>query len=318
MNAAVERIASEVVSTGQYLSFQLAGEEYAVDILRVQEIRGWSRPTPIPNAPPFVRGVINLRGAIVPIFDLRRRFGLAEQPFGPTTVVIVVRVRHEERERTVGMVVDAVSDVHDVGEAQLRAPPEFGASASAECVRALAALEERMLILLDLEKLLDSNAMPALTMACAPPVGDEPPGQGPASSRPTDTVAASVAGGERASRVLAEAISTAIAAHGKWKTRLKGAIESGTLDVPVATVRVDNGCPFGKWLYGEIGAEDKTSPHYEKVRELHARFHQAAARVAEFALAGKKAEATAQLAMGGDFADVSARLTAALLDWKRG
>ncbi len=314
MNATVERIASEAVSTGQYLSFKLAGEEYAVDILRVQEIRGWSRPTPIPNAPAFVRGVINLRGAIVPIFDLRRRFGLAEQPFGPTTVVIVVRVRHEERERTVGMVVDAVSDVHDVTEAQLRPPPAFGSVASAECVRALAALEERMLILLDLEKLLDSNAMPVMAAGYAPPVEEELPASDPVTNGSADTP---VAGGQRASRVLAEAIGTAIAAHGKWKMRLKGAIESGTLDVPVATVRLDNACPFGKWLYGEIGAEDKASAHYEKVRELHARFHQAAARVAELALAGKKPEASAQLAMGGEFADVSARLTAALLDWKR-
>src|SRR5580698_3872046 len=101
-----DRTATE--TSEQYLTFMLAGEEYGVDILRVQEIKGWDKVTRIPHTPDYVLGVINLRGAVVPILDLRRRFGLETVEFGPTTVVIVVRVMNGLTERTVAVVVDAV------------------------------------------------------------------------------------------------------------------------------------------------------------------------------------------------------------------
>src|SRR6202167_5780761 len=113
--AGADKSATE--TSEQYLTFMLAGEEYGVDILRVQEIKGWDKVTRIPHSPDYVLGVINLRGAVVPIVDLRRRFGLETIAFGPTTVVIVVRVGDERVVRTVGMVVDAVSEVYNVDTA---------------------------------------------------------------------------------------------------------------------------------------------------------------------------------------------------------
>ena len=92
----------------QYLTFMLAGEEYGVDILRVQEIKGWDNVTPIPNTPSYIKGVINLRGTIVPIIDLRERFSLETISYGPTTVVIVLKVNSDKGSRTMGIVVDAV------------------------------------------------------------------------------------------------------------------------------------------------------------------------------------------------------------------
>jgi purine-binding chemotaxis protein CheW len=143
----------------QYLTFQLAGEEYAVDILRVQEIKGWERATRIPHAPHYVLGVINLRGAIVPIIELRRRFGLEPTTFGPTTVVIVVKVMGERSERTVGMVVDAVCEVYNVATADLKPPPEVGSSVDTAFVKGLATVEDKMLILLEIDRLINSSIL---------------------------------------------------------------------------------------------------------------------------------------------------------------
>lgn len=112
-----------------------------------------------------------------------------------------------------------------------------------------------------------------------------------------------------------EELDKAIAAHGQWKIRLKGSIDTGKSETPVETIRLDNQCAFGKWLYGLSGA-DKTSSHFAKVKELHAEFHKTAASVTEKALSGKKAEAEKMMAMGGDYASISGRLTSAMMAWK--
>src|SRR5260370_9299202 len=129
-------------SSEQYLTFMLAGEEYGVDILRVQEIKGWDKVTRIPHTPDYVLGVINLRGAVVPILDLRRRFGLETIAFGPTTVVIVVRVMTGRDERTAGVVVDAVSEVYNVDAADATPPPHVGGTVYTAIVQALVPSDE--------------------------------------------------------------------------------------------------------------------------------------------------------------------------------
>jgi purine-binding chemotaxis protein CheW len=141
----------------QYLTFLLAGEEYGVDILRVQEIKGWDKVTRIPHTAAYILGVINLRGAVVPILDLRRRFGLESIEFGPTTVVIVVRVGSKSEERTVGMVVDAVSEVYNVDVASTKAPPDVCTNVDTIFVKALATMGEKMLILLDIDRLIGNS-----------------------------------------------------------------------------------------------------------------------------------------------------------------
>jgi purine-binding chemotaxis protein CheW len=144
-------------ATEQYLTFMLAGEEYGVAILQVQEIKGWDKVTRIPHTPDYVLGVINLRGAVVPILDLRRRLGLGTVEFGPTTVVIVVRVNNGGNERTVGMVVDAVSEVYNLGAAETKPPPDVCGNANTVFVKALATVHNRMLILLDMERLIGES-----------------------------------------------------------------------------------------------------------------------------------------------------------------
>jgi purine-binding chemotaxis protein CheW len=152
----------------QYLTFMLAGEEYGVAILQVQEIKGWDKVTRIPHTPEYVLGVINLRGAVVPILDLRRRLGLGTVEFGPTTVVIVVRVNNGRGERTVGMVVDAVSEVYNINTSELKPPPDVCGNVNTVFVKALATVQDRMLILLDMERLIvDSIADKELTGAAA-------------------------------------------------------------------------------------------------------------------------------------------------------
>ena len=140
-------------ATNQYLTFFLAGEEYGVNILRVQEIKGWTSVTQVPNTDLHVLGVINLRGTVVPIIDLRQRFGLEAIEFGPLTVVIVLKI-HGARERTVGIVVDAVSDVYHVSADSINPPPDSCGGIDSNYVAGLVTMEEKMVILLDLDQML--------------------------------------------------------------------------------------------------------------------------------------------------------------------
>lgn len=152
---------------GQYLTFMLAGEEYGVDILRVQEIKGWDKVTRIPHTAKHILGVINLRGAVVPIIDLRCRFGLGNSDFGPTTVVIVVRAATKSGERTVGMVVDAVSEVYNVDMAATKPPPDVCANTDTLFVKGLATVGGKMLILLDIDRLIGNSIMEEAISATA-------------------------------------------------------------------------------------------------------------------------------------------------------
>ncbi|MCT8505883.1 chemotaxis protein CheW [Chromohalobacter moromii] len=139
----------------EYLVFSLGSEEYAVDILKVQEIRGYENVTRIANAPDFIKGVTNLRGVIVPIVDLRIKFNLDNIEYEGQTVVIVVNVA----DRVVGIVVDGVSDVMTLTSDQIKPAPEFGETLSADYLSGLGSLEDRMLVIVDIEKLLTSEEM---------------------------------------------------------------------------------------------------------------------------------------------------------------
>ena len=146
-------------AAGQYLTFILAGEEYGVEILKVQEIKGWDTATPIPNTPPHVLGVLNLRGAVVPIVDLRIRFDLESVPYGPTTVVIVVKVQADDQEKTVGLIVDAVADVYRLEPDQVQPPPDMGVAAHSESILGLATVQDKLVILLDVDRMIDFQNM---------------------------------------------------------------------------------------------------------------------------------------------------------------
>jgi purine-binding chemotaxis protein CheW len=143
----------------QVLTFVLGEETYGVDILRVREIRGWSAVTRIPNSPPHVLGVLNLRGAIVPIVDLRLRFDLAQAEYTAVTVIIVLTVRAEGGRRDFGVVVDGVSDVVDVEAAAVKPTPDLGARAATDHIRGLAAVAGRMVVLLDIDRLIGSQVV---------------------------------------------------------------------------------------------------------------------------------------------------------------
>lgn len=152
----------------QVLTFTLGSEMYGLDILRVQEIKGWEATTPIPNVPEYVKGVINLRGVVVPIVDLRERFEIADPTYDATTVVIIVKtLLNQKTERILGMVVDGVSDVYTVDLNNLQSAPKLGAgtghNVDQEFVRGLATLDGTMMILLDVDHLVQDglfNAIP--------------------------------------------------------------------------------------------------------------------------------------------------------------
>lgn len=138
----------------EFLTFRLGGEEYAIEILKVREIRNWEDPTAIVNAPDFIKGVINLRGTIVPIVDLRVKFR-GEAKYDEFTVVIILSVA----DRVIGIVVDAVSDVMTLSPEQIRPAPAFGGDVDARFITGLGTVGERMLILTDVERLMSSRDM---------------------------------------------------------------------------------------------------------------------------------------------------------------
>ena len=139
----------------EFLTFRLSGEEYGIEILKVQEIRGYDSVTQIANAPEFIKGVVNLRGIIVPIIDMRIKFKLGNADYNQFTVVIILNVAG----RVMGIVVDGVSDVLTLETEQMRPTPEFGSVIDTEYIMGLGTVEERMLILIDIEKLMSSSDM---------------------------------------------------------------------------------------------------------------------------------------------------------------
>lgn len=152
--ATVTKLAGETVGQ-EFLIFTLGDEEYGIDILKVQEIRGYDQVTRIANTPAFIKGVTNLRGVIVPIIDLRVKFAQQGVTYNENTVVIVLNFG----QRVVGIVVDGVSDVLSLTNEQIRPAPEFAVTLATEYLTGLGSLGERMLILVDIEKLLSSEEM---------------------------------------------------------------------------------------------------------------------------------------------------------------
>ena len=147
----------------ELLTFTLGNEEYGIDILKVQEIRGYEAVTTIANAPEFIKGVINLRGIIVPIVDMRIKFKLGSVTYDETTVVIILNVAN----RVVGMVVDGVSDVTTLKADEIKPAPEFGSGLDVKYLQGLGTVDERMIILVDIEKLMTSRDMDLMEQSVA-------------------------------------------------------------------------------------------------------------------------------------------------------
>jgi len=154
-------MAEDTNNATEVLSFRLGAEEYALSILKVQEIRGYDNVTRIASAPDYLKGVVNLRGIIVPIVDMRIKFNVGNPTYDTFTVVIVLNINGH----TIGMVVDSVSDVVTLTPDQIKAAPDLGASVAAEYLQGLGTVGERMLILLDIDKLLSSEDMGLLAAA---------------------------------------------------------------------------------------------------------------------------------------------------------
>jgi len=147
--------AAAAQASNEYLTFTLGQEEYGVEILKVQEIRSYEAVTHIANAPAFIKGVVNLRGIIVPIVDMRIKFNLGSAEYNQFTVVIILNVAG----RIVGMVVDSVSDVITLAQGQMKPAPDFSSSFDTQYITGLGTVDERMLILVDIEKLMTGSDM---------------------------------------------------------------------------------------------------------------------------------------------------------------
>jgi purine-binding chemotaxis protein CheW len=156
VDASQAGLGAEAGNHPQYLTFVCAGEEYGVEILRVQEIKGWEGVTRVPYTPPYLLGVMNLRGVIVPVIDLRLRFGMPARAAGGSTVVIVVRITSTRGDKTAGIVVDAVSEVYGIAAEDIKPTPEIGATPDGACVLGLTSVDNKMVMLLDIDRLVAS------------------------------------------------------------------------------------------------------------------------------------------------------------------
>jgi purine-binding chemotaxis protein CheW len=154
---------SAKTEAGQHLTFQLGEEEYGIEILKVQEIRGYAGVTPIPNTPAYIRGVMNLRGTVIPVVDLRARFAMPNQEYNKFTVIVVVTVH----DKVIGLVVDAVSDVLDVLPSQVRERPDLGARTDLRFIGGMAPIGEKLVVLLDIERLLSEDDLQSAAAAIA-------------------------------------------------------------------------------------------------------------------------------------------------------
>ena len=159
---AFDKHTAQTQAPAEYLAFQLGDEEYGIDIQKVQEIRGYETVTRIANAPAFIKGVVNLRGIIVPIVDMRIKFSLGQPTYDNLTVVIVLNILG----RTIGMVVDRVSDVITLAPEQIRPAPDMGAL-NADYLLGLGTVDERMLILVDIDRLMSSDDMGLVVQAAS-------------------------------------------------------------------------------------------------------------------------------------------------------
>ena len=145
----------------QYLTFLLADELFAIPILSVQEIRGWEKVSRVPRGPSHVLGVINLRGAVVPVLDVRARLGMAPRDVTPTTVVIVVRIGDAPNAPTVGCVVDAVSDVANIASDAVRPAPDVCGTIDHHFISGVSTIDERLVMLIELGRLIDASSIAA-------------------------------------------------------------------------------------------------------------------------------------------------------------
>ncbi len=156
-------VSNNTSAAGEYLTFLLGSEEYGLEILKVQEIRGYDAVTQIANTPDFIKGVVNLRGKIVPIVDMRIKFNLGKVEYDEFTVVIILNLN----QRVIGIVVDGVSDVMALNEEQIRDVPSLVTSIDTKYIVGLASVEEKMLILVDIEQLMGSQEMELVDSAAA-------------------------------------------------------------------------------------------------------------------------------------------------------
>ncbi|MGA9033093.1 MAG: chemotaxis protein CheW [Sulfuricaulis sp.] len=153
-HATIEKIKPSITEE-QFLTFKLCGQEYGISALKVQEIKGWEKVTPIPNSPAYIRGVLNLRGLIVPVIDLRMRFNIEEIAYTAITAIVVVNIS----ERLAGLVVDSVSDVIEVSEEQRCIAPDFEGQKDREFISGLAQIDGKLLILLDVDRLINPELL---------------------------------------------------------------------------------------------------------------------------------------------------------------
>jgi len=150
---------------GKYLTFSLAGEEYGIAILKVKEIIGMMPVTPVPQTPPYVKGVINLRGKVIPVTDLRLKFGMATTEYTERTCIIVVEIEGEDDVILLGIVVDAVSEVLNIKHDHIEDTPNFGTALNTDFMLGMAKIENSVKILLDIDKVLSERDIAALEKA---------------------------------------------------------------------------------------------------------------------------------------------------------
>lgn len=323
MNAQLQENFSEIndSSAVQYLTFRLDGEAFATEISKVREVLEFTKITRVPRSPGFMRGVINLRGSVVPVIDLRKQFGMPVAKRTVDTCIIILEVTIDDKATVIGALADSVQEVIDLKADQLSEAPTLGTRIDTQFISAMGKLDDRFVMVLDLDVIftidpeLFSNFSDSYDDAYVDEVDDD-----------LETVEhkAEVVTTEKTEEISDASVTpvkgidldSAIQKHAQWKLKLHSAI-SKEEELAVHEISSDNCCVLGKWLHGEARAKYSDLDSYLDCRQKHKAFHIEAGKVAQYINEKRYKEAEGMLSNGTPYVLASKDVASAIVAFRR-
>lgn len=309
----------------QYLTFRLDGEAFATEISKVREVLEYTKITRVPRTPCFMRGVINLRGSVVPVIDLRMHFGFPPGRRTIDTCIIILEVTIDEKLTVLGALADSVQEVIDFEAEQLSDAPALGTRINNQFISAMGKIDEKFVMILNLDEVfkIDLDSISGVTYdyqeSYAEEQGDEDHNKGQVidivkNNMTTEITAASPSNVVNQSTGID--LDSAIQKHAQWKVKLHSAITRQEKLV-VDEISRDDCCIFGKWLYGEAKSKYSHLNNYIDCRDKHKLFHLEAGRVAQFINDEKYDEAETMLGASSSYAQASSGVATAIISLRK-
>ncbi|MBL4710905.1 MAG: chemotaxis protein CheW [Gammaproteobacteria bacterium] len=309
-------------SAVQYLTFRLDGEAFATEISKVREVLEYTKITRVPRTPCFMRGVINLRGSVVPVIDLRMQFGLPPGKRTIDTCIIILEVNIDEKLTVLGALADSVQEVIDFETEQLSDAPALGTRINNQFISAMGKIDERFVMILDLDSVfkIDLESLSSVTYDYQESYVDEQEDNNEKLIDTDNTTATSdkteVSSNDNTTNTTGIDLDSAIQKHAEWKLKLHTAITRNE-KLEASEISRDDCCILGKWLHGEAKSKFSHLKNYIECRDKHKTFHVEAGRVAKFINDEKYKEAETMLGAGSAYANASSSVATAIISLRK-